>query len=57
MKKLLFVANRFNPLDRGNSNQTCRSYRSDLGLGQVGCFNPLDRGNSNQTKLLGPNRS
>ena len=37
---------RFNPLDRGNSNQT------ELLMDKVElikCFNPLDRGNSNQT--------
>ena len=40
---------RFNPLDRGNSNQISTNHRPQwrLVLASMG-FNPLDRGNSNQ---------
>ena len=41
---------RFNPLDRGNSNQMLRrqAYFSSMDS----CFNPLDRGNSNQMRAV-----
>ena len=43
--KLTTIRLRFNPLDRGNSNQILQQVQ----LPRVEfCFNPLDRGNSNQ---------
>ena len=42
---------RFNPLDRGNSNQIASQDQGAYDDGGVYGFNPLDRGNSNQ---IGP---
>ena len=49
-KNMLFIGlqSRFNPLDRGNSNQIRAMRAGEMEGDQYRCFNPLDRGNSNQ---------
>ena len=42
------IANGFNPLDRGNSNQISATSKLFKDVYNTTCFNPLDRGNSNQ---------
>ena len=53
-KNMLFIGlqSRFNPLDRGNSNQIRAMRAGEMEGDQYRCFNPLDRGNSNQIRLL-----